>query len=268
MESAWRILGAVRVYLTGRVCLESGALLVDETSLPGRQGRLLLAYLVLERFRPVTRDELVALLWPDDPPGAADAGLSALVSKLRRRLAQAGGGLTISGGDGSYELKVPSEVWIDVERAVLAADQAEAALRTGDHRTAWAAANVAAAVARRPLLPGIEGPWLDGQRARLRTLLTRSLDTLAGACLATGQTALAIASATELVHLEPFRESGYRSLMRAHRVAGDRGEALRVYDRCRRLLADELGVSPSPPTEELYLALLGADADGAGEASA
>jgi len=39
--------------------------------------------------------------------------------------------------------------------------------------------------------------------------------------------------------------------MRLHLRAGDRGEALRVYERCRRLLAEELDTEPSPETEAL-----------------
>src|SRR5207244_10492370 len=56
----------------------------------------------------------------------------------------------------------------------------------------------------------------------------------------------------ETIGLEPFRETGYRLLMEAHAAAGNRAEALRVYDRCRRLLADELGTYPSPETESIY----------------
>ena len=48
----------LRVYLTSRVRLEDGEVLVDERDLPGRQGRLILAYLVAERARRVSRDEL------------------------------------------------------------------------------------------------------------------------------------------------------------------------------------------------------------------
>jgi len=55
---------------------------------------------------------------------------------------------------------------------------------------------------------------------------------------------------------EPFRESGYRRLMEAHVAAGNRGEALRVYERCRRLLAEELGAYPSPETDAIYRSLL------------
>jgi DNA-binding SARP family transcriptional activator len=59
------------------------------------------------------------------------------------------------------------------------------------------------------------------------------------------------------VRLEPYRESAYQLLMRAHAAAGDRADALRAYEQCRRLLLAELGVGPSPETEAVYHALLG-----------
>ena len=64
--------------------------------------------------------------------------------------------------------------------------------------------------------------------------------------------------AEQAIELAPFREAGYRRLMEAHVAAGNRAEALRVYERCRRLLADELGAYPSPETESMYRALLAA----------
>ena len=62
-------------------------------ALPGRQGRLLFAYLVLNRDRDCGRAELIDLLWPERPPAAADSALSALLAELRRAL-----------GDGALEL--------------------------------------------------------------------------------------------------------------------------------------------------------------------
>jgi YVTN family beta-propeller protein len=82
--------------------------------------------------------------------------------------------------------------------------------------------------------------------------------------LRSGDTREAVRWAEETVALAPFRESGYRRLMEAHVAAGNRAEALRVYERCRRLLADELGTYPSPETESIYRALLHAPS---GEAS-
>jgi sugar lactone lactonase YvrE len=50
--------------------------------------------------------------------------------------------------------------------------------------------------------------------------------------------------------------------MEARIGAGDRAEALRVYERCRRLLAEELDAYPSPETEAIYRRLLEQPADG------
>jgi DNA-binding SARP family transcriptional activator len=69
----------LRIYLTGTVCLEHGRTLVDERQSPARQGRLAFAYLVCERFRLVTRDELGDAIWPDALPPAWEAALSALL---------------------------------------------------------------------------------------------------------------------------------------------------------------------------------------------
>src|SRR5688572_14175201 len=104
-------------------------------ALPGRQGRLLFAYLVLNRDRDCGRAELIDLLWPERPPAAADSALSALLSKLRRALGE--GALA-----GRSELRVvpPGTIDVDVELAAAAAAEAEAAIDAHD----WAGASAAA----------------------------------------------------------------------------------------------------------------------------
>src|SRR5207237_88201 len=77
----------------------------------------------------------------------------------------------------------------------------------------------------------------------------RALDVLVEVHAWNREPALAVRVAQQALALEPFRESGYRRLMRLHQSAGDRAEALRVYERCRRLLADELGTTPAAATE-------------------
>jgi DNA-binding SARP family transcriptional activator len=84
----------------------------------------------------------------------------------------------------------------------------------------------------------------------------RSLECRAEILVGKGDYTLALGDAGEVVALEPFRETGYQLLMRAHAGAGNPAEALRVYERCRALLAYELGASPSAPTEALYLEIL------------
>jgi YVTN family beta-propeller protein len=107
-------------------------------------------------------------------------------------------------------------------------------------------------------LPGEEGAWVDAKRRELTDVLRRALATLSDASLRSGDDAEGAKWAEELIVLEPYREKGYRRLMEAHAAAGNRGEALRVYERCRRLLSEELGAYPSPETQAIYRELLGA----------
>jgi SARP family transcriptional regulator, regulator of embCAB operon len=247
---------AVRVYTTGRVCLETPAGVVGERELPGTQGRVLLVHLAAERATPVSRDELADDLWAGRPPPSWDAALSALASKLRRVLA--GTGVDVAAAAGGYELGLPSGTWIDLEQAPVALHEAEGRLRHGDHTGAWGFANVASTIASRPLLPGHDSAWTHRRRQRLDAIALRALDCLAEIWLTTGELELAVDAAATIVEREPYREAGYRRLMAVHTAGGNRAEALRVYERCRRLLADELGVDPSPETVAAYRALLDA----------
>ncbi len=94
------------------------------------------------------------------------------------------------------------------------------------------------------------------KRVELRDVLVRALDCLSEIYARNGEPALAARRAGQAVTLEPFRETSYQRLMRAHAAAGNWAEVLRVYERCRRLLAEELGVSPSSQTEAVYLDIL------------
>jgi DNA-binding SARP family transcriptional activator len=81
---------APRIYITGNVAIECNGTLVDERRLAGRQGRLAFVYLVSRRASVVTRDDLIDVLWGDHPPPEIDAALSAILSKLRAALKNAG----------------------------------------------------------------------------------------------------------------------------------------------------------------------------------
>lgn len=242
---------ALRVHLTGRLAVEDGDTLIEAGALPARQGRLAFAYLATHR-RAVPRDELAEQLWRGVPPRSWERDLSAIISKVRSALAPVNGGIEIASAFGCYELRLSQSAEVDVETAVRSAEEAEAAFADGDMARALAAATVAATIGRQPLMPGEDAPWLDDARMQLRATLVRALDVLAEAESGRRETAAALRLAVEAVALEPYRERGYARLMRLHLAAGDRAEAVRTYERCRRLLSEELGVEPSVETEAVY----------------
>jgi DNA-binding SARP family transcriptional activator/sugar lactone lactonase YvrE len=244
----------LRVFLAGRVAAERDGAAIGERQLQGRQGRLLFAYLVAAEGRQVSRDELADVLWEGTPPATWDKALGVLASKLRGALGANCGTLTAKSG--CYRLELPSGTWIDIVAADDAASAAEASLATGDVEGARQAAVLAESLTQHPFLPGDDGAWVEEKRRELAGVRGRALTALAAASLRSGDPAESVRWAEHAVEVEPFRESGYRQLMEAHLAAGNGGEALRVYERCRHFLAEELGAYPSRETEALYRSLL------------
>lgn len=248
----------MRISLIGRVTVEFDDGVLDETQLLGRQGRLFFAYLVAEHARPVPRDELAEALWGERPPPTWEKALTVLASKLRRVLADHGAAdpSLLTGAFGCYRLELPEGTWVDVLEATSAADTAEKALGDGDLDRARERASLASSLLQRPFLPGEAGAWVEAKRRDLADVRERALAALADASLRAGDAASAVSAAEQLISLAPLRESGYRRLMEAQAAAGNRAEALAEYERCRQLLADELGAYPSPETEAIYRGLL------------
>src|SRR5215216_3763394 len=252
---------SLQITLTGQLTAKADGARADATDLPGRQAPLVLAYLVAERDRPVPSEELAEAVWGGTLPPTWRPALRGVVSKVRDFLDLLGlpAADTLTSSAGCYRLVLPGDTTVDVELAEGQASQAQRALAAGRPAEALAAAGRARAIAGRPLLPGHDGAWVQDRRAALHQVLVRTLELLVDIHLAAGQAARAVGPAGDLVAREPFRDSAYRRLLAAHTAAGDRGEALRAYDRYRRVLAEELGVGPSPDLEAAYLELLHAE---------
>jgi DNA-binding SARP family transcriptional activator len=249
-----------RIYLCGRVTVERNGRALTEAAIGGRQGRLLFTYLGTRRTQPVSRPQLIGAIWESRTPPSVETAINAIVSKLRAALRTLGVPRPhgVASDVGTYQLVVPS-AWIDIEEARTAIDRAEGALRGNALSNAWAAANVAAAIARQPFLPDGERLWVQQQRAQLLRVWRRALLVLSAVSLRNGEHELGIQHAADVLAAEPFDEMACQALMRAHAVSGNRAEALRVYANCRKLFRDELGAEPSEQTAAVFLSILRAE---------
>jgi DNA-binding SARP family transcriptional activator len=243
---------STRIQICGRLAVEIAGQSITEL-IPRRQGRLLFTYLVINRNRPASREELVEALWPDDLPPDADGALSTVLSRLRRAI-----GATALVGRGELRLVLPADAWVDLEAADEAIHRAESAIAQRRWAAAWGPSLVALFVARRGLLQGEEARWIQPHRRRLEDIHCSALECYTAAALGLGGAELHVGERTarELIARAPYRESGHRLLMEVLAARGNIAEALRAYEALRVLLRDELGATPSPPIQTLQLRLL------------
>jgi SARP family transcriptional regulator, regulator of embCAB operon len=224
-----------------------------ESVLPGRQGRLLFAYLVVHRTDATPRDALIDALWPSGAPRAADTALAALLSKLRRIV-----GPEHVVGRSDIRLMLPGGAHVDLEVARASVHRAESAVAAANWSGAWTASQTAMFIARRGLLVGEYAEWVEDARRDVDALHLRAIEAYGWACLGIGgaETAAAVRSGHEVVRQAPLRESGHRLLIDALAASGNRAEALVAYEALRVRLRDDLGISPGADLQELHGRLL------------
>jgi DNA-binding SARP family transcriptional activator len=241
-----------RIQLCGRLVVRLKGQRVEE-ALPGAKGQLLFAYLVLSRFHRIDRDELLAAVYGEEATPDHHPRLSVLLSKLRRVV-----GPELLTGRAAIELVLPADAFVDVEAALEGLHRAESHVARCEWAEAWGPSGIAYHVASRPLLQGHDLAWLNDWRRRLDDVRVRGLECVAEARLGLGGPTLPQAAdcARQLIELAPFRETGHRILMEALEQRGNVAEALRVYDRLRIMLRDELGIAPSPAVQNVYRRLL------------
>lgn len=224
--------------------------------------RALVAYLAVESSRPHERDTLAALLWPGDPPGVARKYLRTALATLRQAIGDATAMppfLLITrdalqfNPAGDYELDVASfsALLTDVEHHAHAhgslCDVCKAKL-------AQAAELYRGEFLHQVSVPGSMSweEWALLLRERLRGQMLDALAQLSAYHESRQQDDLARRYAWRALALEPWDEAAHRSLMRIFARNGQRADALAQFERCRRVLAAELGVEPAAETTALY----------------
>ncbi len=197
------------------------------------------------------RSILAALLWPEADEAQASASLRNVLSNLRALV--------------SDHLTVTREaVTLDREALWLDVAQFDALVRrTGDTETDIVQMEAAISLYHGDFLegfhvsdaPGFE-QWATIERERLRQAVLNSLLTLAEWHAGQTDYAAGLDDLTRLLSIDPASEFGHRQKMILLARMGQRSLALKQYDTCRHILAEELGVEPSPQTTAAYELIL------------
>ncbi len=231
-------LGAFSVTLDG----------VDVTGFESNKARGLLAYLATEAEQPHQRERLAGLLWPDFDDRAARTNLRRVLSNVRRVIGDRTNttpALLVT--NQTIQLNV-AHVWVDVLafREQIASDDLEqweeaVALYNGRFLDTLSLKD-----------SDIFDGWLSLTRGQLQQQMMQTLANLARDYEKQGNFDKATTFIQRQLTLEPWQERAHQQLMRVLATNGRRAEALRQYESCRSILAQELGVTPEPTTIDLY----------------
>jgi WD40 repeat protein/DNA-binding SARP family transcriptional activator len=239
----FRILGPLEVDVAG-----------DSVPLGGPKQRAVLAHLVLRANQLVAAETLIDQIWPEEPPEKVRNVIQTYVSHLRKAL----GHDRIQTHGPGYRLRLdPSE--LDAARFDALMRDAKKSLPV-DPTVAVATLEDALSLWRGPALADLAGQSsLLAEAARLDELRLEAQETRIEGLLAAGLQAQTIGELEALIARHPWRESLWGLLMLAFYREGRQAEALRTYQRVREILADELGIDPSPELVRLHQRVLQQD---------
>lgn len=248
-----RLLGGLEVTIAGRV--------IREKDWRKRKARLLFAMLAVRRGQDVPRDQVFEYLWPDMDEERAKNNLYVVWSTMKAVLATPDGegnvAPYIESVGGMCRILMDS-VRLDLEdfdRDLARAKEAEAA---GDIRAALAHYEHAGDLYRGDLLPGdVYDDWFASLRDHYKVALVDAMLRASRLLMEADKPADALIFVRRAIQSDPFREDLYQAALRCQIEAGQRSAAIETYTQCRRNLADELGLDPSPETRALYDQILG-----------
>ncbi|MGQ9492612.1 MAG: ABC transporter substrate-binding protein [Anaerolineae bacterium] len=230
----------LQIRLLGRLALrwDSQSLLLPAT----RKAQSLLAYLVMNRALPQSRDRLADLFWGEQPEHKARRSLATALWLIRRCL-PAEGFLRTDADTVRFEPQ--GELWLDV-------DEYKSYICTND----FLSLQRGVALYRGDFLDGFYDDWVINTRYWLQSLFLEGLTRLMAGYEARENYHGALSTAQRLLEYDPLREDAHRTLMRAYCQLGQRNAALQQYERCRTIVQEELGAEPTAETIDLYQRIL------------
>ena len=238
-------------------CLEARS---DGAQVPlGRpREQRLLAALLLGAGRVVPLAQLTDIMWGENPPPGVGKQIQNAVSRLRGVLSAGGCPELIVTHAGGYRLAVGADA-VDTGLFAVWVLQAQRAASVGQIADAARLLESALGLWRGPLLAGLSGTVIDAAAASWEERRYAATEAFYDAQLALGRHREAVAGLSAFVAENPLRDKPTGQLMLALYRCGRQADALFCYEQTRVLLADELGLDPSPDLRRLRQQVLAED---------
>jgi DNA-binding SARP family transcriptional activator len=218
------------------------------------KARAVFQYLLIHQDRPVRREVLMELEWPDHSHNSARNNLNVALCSLRNTLDWTGPDVqAILHKEGCYLLNPALRCWTDRNEFLSMTRDAWRARQTGSIQRAINACRSAVQLYRGPLFEDdLDGDWYLPERRHLKELYLQALQYLAETYCDSGQLLLAVEFGQQAISADPCYEAAHRLLMRCYARQHQQQLVGRQYRLCTAALHDELDVSPTTETIQLF----------------
>lgn len=219
---------------------------------PNQSAQTILRYLITQPDFRATMDALMALLWPDDEERIARHKVHVAVSALRNTLNQElrclPGGSYILYKNGVYRLNPAVHFTSDVKQFLALYQLGQ----QSSGKEKMACYEQACQLYRGPfLVEDLYADWSAAKREQLYQCFVTMCQALTSHYLEAGCYEEAGRWARTLLQEDRCDEEAHRQLIQVYIAQGRRSDAIRQYQQCERLLAEELGVPPMSETMAL-----------------
>lgn len=240
----------LRIHLLGRFA----ATVHNETlgSLAPARLQILLAYLVLHRGIPISRQQLAFAFWPETSDDQARSNLRTLLHRLREALSDSERFLDLDRH--TILWRADAAISLDVADFEAARARAQQAQRAANHDAERLALQEAVETYTGDLLPDCYDDWIAPIRERLSQAAQQATERLILLLEQASDYPAALQATQRLLRHDPLREATYRHLMRLHALSGDRTGVVRAFHACESVLRRELDEPPAAETHAAYRA--------------
>lgn len=240
------------VYCLGSFQVYQDDQLIDDW--PSSKGQLIFKYLLLHRTRPVAKEFLMDLLWPDSPPDAARNNLNVAIYGLRRALRRGRPDFSqVLFREDSYLLSPDVTIWLDLENFVHHVKTGQHLAQEGNLDAAINEYRAAEALYQGELMPEDRyEDWLLPMRRQLQDQYLYVLERLSAYYVNQQNFDAGIMIYHKMLAVDACNEEVHCNLMRCYSRQGHLHLALRQYHQCVEVLKRELEVEPDETTQALY----------------
>ena len=246
----------IRVRLFGQFELSTDRARLEH--LGTRKSTAIFAHLILHRGHAINRECIADLFWPDLEEAAGRKALRSDLWRIRKALTSIGietsALLNVTRNDVAFRPCLPCRIDVSDFESQLHTYIARGASQLDD--TDAEILENCLRLYRGDLLENDLSDWCTLQRQEFRGMYIHALELLMGYCEVAELWDGALAYGQEMISLDPLLEHVHFAMMRCHVAKADRGSAIRRFQELRKLMSDELGISPARDIQNYYDRLL------------